>query len=72
MVGYFFLLIFDLSKNKEIMYIAVGITKDDYWVCISKPCSYEEAMMFEGFQMANEKFAVKTEAEVNEHKKTLK
>lgn len=54
------------------MYIAVGITQDDYWVCLSKPCSYNEAMEFEGCQLPKETFAVKTEAEVNNHTKTLK
>ncbi len=54
------------------MYIAVGITKDDYWVCLSKPCSYDEAMEFKGCQLSAETFDVKTEAEVKEHKKVLK
>lgn len=54
------------------MYIAVGITKDNIWVCLSKSCSYDEAMKFEGCQLANETFAVKLESEVNNYKKTLK
>ncbi len=54
------------------MYIAVGITKEDIWVCLSIPCSYDKAMEFKGCQLANETFDVKTVEEVNNHKKVLR
>ena len=53
-------------------YIATAITKDDYWVLLSKPCTKEEVKMFEGCEMVGEKFEIKTEEEVNKHKKVLR
>ena len=53
-------------------YIAIAITKDDWWVCISKPTTLESAKLFNGCQLANETFAVKTEEEVNNHTKVLR
>lgn len=53
-------------------YIATAITKDDYWVLLSKPCTKEEAEMFEGCEMVGEKFEIKTKEEVNNHKKVLR
>ena len=53
-------------------YLAVGITKDNIWVCLSKPCKKEEAAVFDGCQLDNEVFALKTKLEVNNHKKVLK
>ena len=53
-------------------HLATAITKDDYWVLLSKPCTKEEAEMFEGCEMVGEKFEIKTEEEVNNHKKVLR
>ena len=52
-------------------HVATAITKDDYWVLLSKPCTKEEAEMFEGCEMVGERFEIKTEEEVNNHKKVL-
>jgi len=46
--------------------------KGDYWVLLSKPCTKQEAEMFRGSEMKDEIFAVKTEKEVDNHKKVLK
>lgn len=54
------------------MYIAVGITHDDYWVLVSKPCTKEEAEKFRGCQLPNETFDIKTQEEVNNHKKVVR
>lgn len=53
-------------------YLATAITKDNYWVLLSKPCTKDEAEMFRGCEMRGEKFEVKTEEEVNNHKKVLR
>ena len=53
-------------------YIATAITKDNYWVLLSKPCTKDEAEMFRGCEMRGEKFEVKTEDEVSNHKKVLR
>lgn len=54
------------------MYIAVAITHDDYWVCVSQPTTKEKAELFRGCQLPNETFDVKTEEEVNNHKKVVR
>lgn len=53
-------------------YIAVAITKDDYWVCLSQPCEFFEAEKFKGCEMRGEKFEVKTVDEIKNHNKLLK
>ena len=53
-------------------YIATAVTKDNYWILLSQPCSILEAEMFRDCEMAGEKFEVKTVEEVNNHKKVLR
>jgi hypothetical protein len=36
-------------------YIAVAI-KGDWWVCLSKPCTLEQAEQFRGCEMQGEKY----------------
>jgi hypothetical protein len=52
-------------------YIAVAI-KDDYWICLSKPCSLFSAKKFKGSEMIGEQFEIKTEEEVNNYKRVLR
>lgn len=72
MIGYFFICIFAYHFKTNDMYIAVAITHDDYWVLVSKPCTKEEAEKFRGCQLPNETFDVKTQDEVNNHKKVVR
>jgi hypothetical protein len=53
------------------MHIAVAI-KDNYWVCLSKPCTLEQAEQFRGCEMRGEKFEIKTQEQVNNYKFVLK
>lgn len=54
------------------MYIAVAITHDDYWVLLSLPCTKNDAEKFRGCQLSNETFEIKTQEEVNNHKKVVR
>lgn len=53
-------------------YVATAITKDDYWILLSLPCTKEEAEKFEGCEMVGETFAIKTKEEIDNHKKVLR
>jgi hypothetical protein len=53
------------------MHVAVAI-KDNYWVLLSKPCTLEQAEQFRGCEMRGEKFEIKTEEQVNNHKFVLR
>jgi hypothetical protein len=44
----------------------------DYWVLLSKPCTKQEAEQFRGCEMRGEKFEIKTEEQVNNHKFVLR
>ena len=51
-------------------HIAIAINKE-YWIAVSKPCSFEHAERFRGCQMKGETFNVVTEEEFNNHKPNL-
>ena len=51
-------------------HIAVAI-KDDYWVLLSKPCSFSSAELFKDCICNGETFAIKTVEEVENYKKVL-
>lgn len=57
-------------KPSRGKYIAVAV-KGDYLICLSKPCSKKQAEKFRGCEMRGEKFEIKTETEVKNHKKVL-
>jgi hypothetical protein len=44
----------------------------DYWVLLSKPCTKQEAEKFRGCEMRGEKFEIKTQEQVINHKFVLR
>lgn len=52
-------------------FVAVCITKNNWWVVVSIPCSKEEAEKLDGCEMEGETFRVVTLEEANSHDKVL-
>jgi hypothetical protein len=55
---------------KTSNYIAIS-SKDDYWICLSKPCEKKNALLFRDCLSRDEFFHIKTVKQVKNHKKVI-